>query len=47
MSIVIGSGFLLVVVIGVLFLYLSPEFGGAPTMEQKRIYIKSPNNRDG
>ncbi|MEQ8421696.1 MAG: MBL fold metallo-hydrolase [Arenibacter algicola] len=47
MSIVIGSGLLLVIVIGVLFLYLSPEFGGAPTMEQKRIYVKSPNYVDG
>ncbi|RAJ12818.1 MBL fold metallo-hydrolase [Arenibacter echinorum] len=47
MSIVIGSGLLFVIVIGVLFLYLSPEFGGAPTLEQKRIYDKSPNYING
>tara|TARA_R110000868_G_scaffold257575_1_gene514729 strand:- start:304 stop:1473 length:1170 start_codon:yes stop_codon:yes gene_type:complete len=47
MSIIISSGLLLVIVIGVLFLYLSPEFGGTPTMEQKTIYTKSPNYKDG
>ncbi|WP_239985758.1 MBL fold metallo-hydrolase [Arenibacter hampyeongensis] len=47
MSIIIGSGLFMVIVIGVLFLYLSPEFGGTPTMEQKKIYIKSPNYKDG
>lgn len=47
MSIIIGSGLLLVIVIVVLFLYLSPEFGGSPTMEKKAIYLKSPNYKDG
>ena len=47
MSIVIGSGLLLVIVIGVLFLYLSPEFGGSPSIEQKRVFVKSPNYVNG
>ncbi len=47
MSIVIGSGLLLVILIIVLFVYLSPEFGGTPSVEQKAIYIKSPNYKDG
>jgi L-ascorbate metabolism protein UlaG (beta-lactamase superfamily) len=43
----IGSGLLIVVVTGVLFLYLSPEFGGVPTTEQKKAYLKSPNYSNG
>ncbi|MCK0189188.1 MBL fold metallo-hydrolase [Arenibacter sp. F20364] len=47
MSVIIGSGFLLVILIGVLFLYLSPEFGGKLTTEQKAVYAKSPNYSNG
>ncbi|WP_110355493.1 MBL fold metallo-hydrolase [Arenibacter sp. ARW7G5Y1] len=47
MSIIIGSGLFILIVIGVLFLYVSPEFGGTPTLEQKTIFLKSPNYKDG
>lgn len=47
MGIIIGGGFLLIILIAVLFLYLSPQFGGVPTQEQRMAYAKSPNYRDG
>ena len=47
MSIIIGGLIVLLVLSTVLFLYLSPEFGGSPTKEQKAIYVKSDNYADG
>ncbi len=45
----IGIGVLLgvIFIIGVLFVNLSPEFGGKATKKQKELYTKSQNYRDG
>ncbi|HEY9115699.1 MAG TPA: MBL fold metallo-hydrolase [Bacteroidales bacterium] len=46
-GIIIGSLLLLIVLAAVLFLNLSPEFGGTATREQKEFYTKSVNYEDG
>lgn len=47
MSIIIGSTLLLIILIGVLFVNLSPEFGGTVTKELKKKYAKSANYKEG
>lgn len=47
MSIIIGSVLVLFLLSTILFLYLSPEFGGSPSEEQKAIYVKSDNYANG
>lgn len=45
MTILIFAGFMVVMIaIGVLFLYLSPEFGQTPTEDQKQVYARSENH---
>ncbi|MEH6681349.1 MAG: MBL fold metallo-hydrolase [Sediminicola sp.] len=44
---ILGSLLLLCITGIVLFIYLSPEFGGSPTKEHRAILVKSPNYRDG
>jgi L-ascorbate metabolism protein UlaG (beta-lactamase superfamily) len=46
-GIIIGSLILVVVLVGVLFVNLSPEFGGSATKAQKAVYEKSKNYKDG
>jgi len=43
----IGGAILLLVIIGVLFVNLSPEFGASFTKEQKAIFSQSSNYKDG
>lgn len=47
MGMTIGSILLLIVLVGVLFVNLSPEFGGKISKEQKAEYAKSVNHKDG
>jgi len=47
MGLLLGGLLLLVVIIGVLFVNLSPEFGGSATKEQKLQYAKSENYEEG
>ena len=46
-GIIIGSLLLVIVLVGVLFVNLSPEFGGSATKEQKAVFEKSNNYKDG
>ena len=43
----IGVLFVLLLIVGLLFITLSPEFGGRPTPEQKRVYQQSGHYSDG
>ena len=43
----IGGVILLLVIVGVLFINLSPEFGGKATQEQNTSFAKSANFKDG
>lgn len=43
----IGGAILLIVVVGTLFVNLSPEFGGKPSKEQKSLIEKSGNYKNG
>jgi len=47
MSIIIGSLLLLFILTIILFVNLSPEFGGSATKEQKAVYVKSDNYANG
>jgi L-ascorbate metabolism protein UlaG (beta-lactamase superfamily) len=47
MSIIIGSLLLLFILTIILFVNLSPEFGGSATREQKAVYVKSDNYANG
>lgn len=47
MSLIIGGLILLIAIIIILFVNLSPEFGGSPTQKQKDFYAKSKNYNDG
>jgi len=44
---IIGSLLLVLIITVILFINLSPEFGGTPTNEQKLIYSKSQNYKEG
>lgn len=46
-GILIGSFLLLILVVGVSFVYFSPQFGGSPTEEKAKEYSKSVNYREG
>ena len=46
-GIIIGSAILVLLIIGALFVNLSPEFGGNQTKEDKSRYEKSKNFKDG
>ncbi|MBR8537826.1 MBL fold metallo-hydrolase [Carboxylicivirga sediminis] len=45
--IIIASTLALIVISVVLFMALSPQFGGLPTQKQQLIYNQSPQHRDG
>lgn len=47
LGILIGSVVLLLIIVGALFINLSPEFGGKPTKEDQLRYEKSPLYKDG
>ena len=47
MGIILGSGVLLIIVSGVLFLNLSPQFGGTPDEQDKQKYSASKQYKDG
>mgnify|MGYP002476009059 FL=1 len=46
-GIIIGSAVITLLVVGILFVNLSPEFGGKPTEADKTRYSKSKNFKDG
>lgn len=46
-GIIIGLAILSLLIVGVLFLNLSPEFGGKPSKQDKERYIKSENYEEG
>jgi L-ascorbate metabolism protein UlaG (beta-lactamase superfamily) len=46
-TMILGSLFLLCLMAIVLFINLSPEFGGSPSKAQKALFVKSDNYRDG
>ncbi|TCI94137.1 MBL fold metallo-hydrolase [Tenacibaculum sp. M341] len=47
MLVFIGIVVTVIVFTGVLFVNLSPQFGGSASKEQQKKYAKSPNNKDG
>ena len=47
MGLLLGGLLLILVIFVVLFLYVSPEFGGSASKEQKLQYAKSENYREG
>ena len=46
MFLVLGIFIVLLIIIGILFVNLSPQFGGKATVAQKKVYEKSDNYKD-
>ena len=47
MLIALGAVIGLILIVGFLFISFSPQFGGKPSKEQKREYVKSENYAEG